>query len=86
MNQIYVVCAQVDFLLQVGNCVGEPVAAFSDYPSALKYAESIFKNRLPAMPLVSGLIPKDLVFMITLTPTPIASAIVNTVIPAPSLI
>lgn len=45
-----------------------PVNAYSDYMSALAYAESIFT---PAYSFSRFMSPKDLIFPVMLTPAPI---------------
>lgn len=61
-NQIYVVMSQHDPLMQE---LSEPQQAFIDYPSALAYAKSIYKNIYGSQEN-----PKDLVYLINLTPLP----------------
>ena len=64
MNQIYVVMSQGNYMV---GTKGAPVAAFPDYPSALKYAQSIFKPMIGSQEN-----PRDLVFLLTIsasTPT-----------------
>lgn len=62
MTQIYVVISQGDYLLGKRP---EPVAAYMDYPSALAYAKTIFRRKIG-----SSEDAKDLVFLITISPTP----------------
>lgn len=61
MTQIYVVMSQENFMLR---SKGIPIAAYPDYPSALKYAQSIFR---PVLGVQEN--PRDLVFLIAITPT-----------------
>lgn len=61
--QIYVVMTQGNILQ---NAPAQPVVAFSDYPTALKYAQGIFQYRLGSRETA-----KDLIFLINLTQTPV---------------
>lgn len=58
MQQIYVVVSQENSL--TGNDQ-VPVAAYTDYPSALAYAQSIFKTTFD--PTITA---RDLVFLVSL--------------------
>lgn len=66
--QIYVVTSQADILM---GSPGVPLTAFADFPSAITYAETIFKQTF------DNTTAKDLVFMITMnvpaTVTPAAT-------------
>jgi hypothetical protein len=61
MTQIYVVMSQGNYLY---GSKGEPVAAYPDFPSALTYAQSIFKKVIGSQET-----PKDLVFLLNISPT-----------------
>lgn len=63
---IYIVCKPNSQLL---GSTGVPVAAYSDFPSAFAYANTL---SLPNLPPPIGLQAKDLIFMLTLVPTPVA--------------
>lgn len=67
MQQIYVVCAQK---IGIDGFSIKPVAAYSDYPSALDYAEKIFVRNYFISSEYSA---RDLVFMVNLSPTPAAT-------------
>jgi hypothetical protein len=62
MTQIYVVVSQGTYF---NGQKGVPVAAYSDYPTAFAYAKTIFKGLLGSQETA-----KDLVFLLTLNPTP----------------
>jgi hypothetical protein len=66
MTQIYVIVNQRNPLIEGS---GIPILAFSDYPSALTYAQSIFKPVLG-----SKMSARDLIFLVNLTPTPTSTA------------
>lgn len=59
-QKIYVVAKQDQNFMNPGALI--PVQAFSDYPTALDYATSIFKNPYTNMMMS----PKDLIFLIPL--------------------
>jgi hypothetical protein len=61
MTEIYVVISQGNYMT---GKKGFPIAAYSDYPSALNYAQSIFKKVLGSQETA-----KDLIFLITLSPS-----------------
>lgn len=63
MTQIFVVVKQAI----IGGAI--PIAAYSDYPSALAYAQTIFD---PTM--MFNMRPTDLVFMIALSPAAAVAA------------
>jgi hypothetical protein len=65
MTQIYVVLSQMNVFTGV---FGTPVAAYSDYPTALAYAQTIFK---PVF--AQEYTAKDLVFLVNLYPTAAAA-------------
>lgn len=62
MTTIYVVCKPDLFLI---HSVGEPIAAFSDYSSALAFAKT---QQMPPSPLALSV--KELIFQLTLAPAP----------------
>jgi hypothetical protein len=63
MNQIYVVINQPNYL-SLNMQTGVPVAAFNDFPSALSYAQGIFK---PQFGMDQS--AKDLIFLIDIVTT-----------------
>lgn len=75
MTQIYVVCASPS--IETGGIVGPPTVAYSDYPSALTYAQSIFEAGF-----FSQFSARDLVFMVNLTPSSIIGEVVNAAVGA----
>jgi hypothetical protein len=61
--EIYVVMSQPNLMSAMST--GAPLGAFQDYPSALAYAKTVFNQLLS----FNGQTAKDLIFLITITPT-----------------
>lgn len=74
MNQIYVVINQPNYL-SLNMQTGVPVAAFIDYPSALTYAQGIYKQQFGM-----DTSPRDLIFLISVGGTTPTSTVPATVV------
>lgn len=63
--QVYVVMSQAQLMSPFNG--GVPLAAFEDYPSALAYAQTNFKQTFA----FNGQTAKDLIFLLTVSTTPV---------------
>ena len=72
-QQVYVVTTQAS----IYGAHGRPVAAFSDYPDALTYAQSIFQGNFGFNDS-----PRDLIFLINMTAATTTTTSTTTTTPA----